>query len=172
MAGMPSILGFASCENHLGSLRSAEHHGPPRQHRRLQWKTFESGSQCYGCLRRSTIAAMRKSFWIVLALLVVCGAPVAHADSFTDGTLHFTVTSGSPAPTGSFVFDNTTNMYTSFKVDWDGAVFDFGSEFNGSNAVLENSGSWCATAPANFSGGSNCEPSTASLYCLRQSQQR
>jgi hypothetical protein len=26
---------------------------------------------------------MRKSFWIVLALLVVGGAPVAHADSFT-----------------------------------------------------------------------------------------
>ncbi len=39
------------------SIRSLcqEHHGPVRQHRRLPWKTFESGSQCYGCLRRSTI---------------------------------------------------------------------------------------------------------------------
>ena len=40
--------------------------------------------------------------------------PYAHADSFTDGTIDFTVTAGSPAPTGSFVFDNTTNSTNSF----------------------------------------------------------
>ena len=81
---------------------------------------------------------MRKSLWIVLALLVVVvGAPVARADSFTDGTINFTG-SGMPfvAPTGSFVFDNTTDKFTSFTVNWNGLTIDFASAANGLSSTI------------------------------------
>jgi len=69
---------------------------------------------------------MRKSLWIIFALILVAiAAPNMRADSFTDGTLNFTVVGGGPAPTGSFVFDNTTSTFTSFTVSWDGATWDF-----------------------------------------------
>lgn len=75
---------------------------------------------------------MRKSLWILLAVMVVAfSATNAHADSLTDGTINFTVTSGSPTPTGSFVFDNTTNSFSSFSVLWAGLVFDLTSSANG-----------------------------------------
>jgi hypothetical protein len=52
---------------------------------------------------------------------------VAHADDiFTDYTMAFTQTSGSPAPTsGQFIYDDTLNTFTSFTVNWDGRVLDF-----------------------------------------------
>ncbi len=79
---------------------------------------------------------MRKTLWITLSVFFVAIAvPTVHADSITDGTINFTVSSGSPAPTGSFVFDNTTNAFTAFTVDWDGLVFDFTGEANGLSAV-------------------------------------
>jgi hypothetical protein len=59
---------------------------------------------------------------LAVSFAAVC-TPYAHADSITDGTLYFTVTSGSPAPSASFVYDNTTGTMTSLTVDWDGAVF-------------------------------------------------
>ncbi len=70
---------------------------------------------------------MRKSLWIILAVLVVAiGAPNALADTITSGTLAFTLAGGvGIAPTaGSFTYDNTTNQFTSFTVVWDGLTFD------------------------------------------------
>ena len=72
-------------------------------------------------------------------------APGAHADSITNGTINFTVDNGSPTPTGSFVFDNTTSTFTSFTVDWDGAVFNFASILTLGD--LGSSGFWCVTGP-------------------------
>ena len=69
---------------------------------------------------------MRKSLWIILAVLIAAiGVPTAHADSITDGTFNFTA--GSPTPTGSFVWDNTTSTWNSFNIDWNGLVFSFAS---------------------------------------------
>ncbi len=95
---------------------------------------------------------MRKIFWSVLAVLFVgvC-APYAHADSITKGTLNFTVTQVGPfhgafTPTGSFLYDNTTNTLTSFTANWDGVVFDFAPLFTGVDlAVLGEGGNWVAS---------------------------
>ena len=88
---------------------------------------------------------------LCLVFALCLAAPNAVADSIIDGTLNFTVTSGSPSPTGSFVFDNTTNAFTSFTVDWDGVVYNYAAE-GITLASLGLSGSWCAYAPLNFSG--------------------
>lgn len=90
---------------------------------------------------------MRKCLSIVpAALFLAVGAPYAHADSITNGSLYFTVTSGSPAPTATFVYDDTTNTLTSFTVDWDGAVFNFASLIT--LTKLGSSGGWCAAGPS------------------------
>ena len=95
---------------------------------------------------------MRKLLWIMVALLstAVC-ASYSHADSFTYGTLNFTVTSTVPldlsvfTPTGAFAFDNTTNTLEFFTVSWNGAVFDFAPLFAGVDlAVLGEGGTWSA----------------------------
>jgi hypothetical protein len=90
---------------------------------------------------------MRRCVSIVVAMwfVAVC-APYAHADSITDGTLYFTVTSGSLAPIASFVYDDTTSSFTSFTVEWDGAVFNFASLLT--LAKLGTSGGWCAAGPS------------------------
>ena len=73
---------------------------------------------------------MRKSLWTIVSLLFVAfGAPAARADSLVDYTMVFTVGdtnegAGFP-PTGSFVFNTTTNKFTSFTVDWIMAGIDF-----------------------------------------------
>ena len=89
---------------------------------------------------------LRKSLWVILAVLVVAiGAPAAHADSTTDGTLNFTLTSGTTIPTGSFVFDNGTDTLTSYTLDWNGAEIDATSTFASVPlATLEGSGTWSA----------------------------
>lgn len=95
---------------------------------------------------------MRKFYWSVLALLFVgvC-APYAHADSITQGTLNFTVTAVGPfhgtfAPTGSFVYDDTTKTFASLTVKWDGVVFDLAPLFTGvALAVLDEGGNWAAS---------------------------
>jgi MYXO-CTERM domain-containing protein len=86
----------------------------------------------------------RLSIVLAVMLVAVC-APYAHADSITDGTLYFTVTSGSLAPTASFVYDNTTSSFTSFTVYWDGVAFNFASLLT--LTKLGSSGGWCAAAP-------------------------
>jgi hypothetical protein len=90
---------------------------------------------------------MRRCGSIVVAIwfVAVC-APYAHADSITDGTLYFTVTSGSLAPTASFVYDDTMSSFTSFTVEWDGAAFNFASLLT--LAKLGTSGGWCAAGPS------------------------
>jgi hypothetical protein len=85
---------------------------------------------------------------VAAALAIVICASFAHADTIIDGTFNFTVTSGSPAPTGSFMWDSTTSTWNSFTVDWDGAVFNFAPLFP-NLAVLATSGSWDAAGPAN-----------------------
>ncbi|MFY9730537.1 MAG: PEP-CTERM sorting domain-containing protein [Candidatus Acidiferrales bacterium] len=99
---------------------------------------------------------MRKSLWIILAvLLVAIGAPVSHADTSTDYTLSFILTDGSPnaASGGTVIFDNTTGLFTTFLVNWDGVVFDFSGD------SLPTSASWIACAS---SAGAAC-PSPASV---------
>jgi hypothetical protein len=93
---------------------------------------------------------MRETLWIVsvLFLLMTIGAPNAHADSITNGTINFTVSSGSPAPTGSFSFDNTTNAFTSVDVEWDGGEFLFSPLFGIVVPPTTTSGSWSAAGPS------------------------
>ncbi len=80
---------------------------------------------------------MRKSLWItVTVLFVTFGASSAYADSLIDYTIDFKVGIVSegiefpPPPTGSFVFDTTTNEFTSFTVDWIQGGIDFGFTFD------------------------------------------
>jgi hypothetical protein len=89
---------------------------------------------------------MRKSFWIMLAVLIAAiGVPTAHADSITNGTFNFTVTSGSPPPTGSFVWDSTKSTWNLFNIDWDGLVFNFAPLFPNLGA-LPTTGTWLGNA--------------------------
>jgi hypothetical protein len=89
---------------------------------------------------------------IVFALLIAVCPQKAQADTYTYGTLEFTVTSGSPTPTGSFTLDDTTNTFTSFTVNWDGAAFDFDGVLGSAIAL---SGYWCGQASL-FSAGIAC----------------
>jgi PEP-CTERM motif len=94
---------------------------------------------------------------VVCLVFAICfAAPTAHADSLTDGTINFTVTSGSPAPTGFFVFDNTTSTFTSFTVGWDGVIYNFGTS-GITLAELGSSGFWCAAGPVSLSPGCPAE---------------
>lgn len=93
---------------------------------------------------------MRKSLWIIVVVLFVAiAAPNAHADSSTDGTITFTVSSGGPIATGSFVFDDTTDTLTSYTVTWDGVLFNFQpllASIPVTLTELEDSGTWCGVA--------------------------
>jgi hypothetical protein len=78
---------------------------------------------------------MNRLTWprIAVAAAVCFLSPViAHAtDVFTDYTMAFTQTSGSPAPTsGQFVYDDTINTFASFTVNWDSEVLDFTAAAN------------------------------------------
>jgi hypothetical protein len=63
----------------------------------------------------------------VAAAVCFLSPVVAHAtDVFTDYTMAFTQTGGSPAPTsGQFIYDDTVNTFTSFTVNWNGEVLNF-----------------------------------------------
>jgi hypothetical protein len=63
----------------------------------------------------------------VAAAVCFLSPVVAHAtDVFTDYTIAFTQTGGSPAPTsGQFVYDDTINTFTSFTANWDSQVLNF-----------------------------------------------
>ena len=101
----------------------------------------------------------------VAALLLstaIC-APAAYADTIIDGTFDFTVPYGGPAPTGSFVFDSTTSVFTSFTIDWDGVVYDFTSPANIVGfATATQLGTWCAVAPE----GSVCAPALPGSFSI------
>lgn len=68
---------------------------------------------------------MRKPLWIIPVLLLFAAIGNAHADSFTYGAITFTVSSGGPTPTASFVIDDGTGQFTNFSVTWNGEVYDF-----------------------------------------------
>jgi len=81
---------------------------------------------------------MRKSLWIVALLLAVV-APSAYADTFTNYTITFMGPAGTLFPaSGSIVYDSTSgalNPFASFKVSWDGEVFDYTALANQFNYV-------------------------------------
>jgi hypothetical protein len=110
---------------------------------------------------------MRKSLWIILAVLLVAfGAPAAHADTVTDGILNFTLISGGPAPTaGSFVFDNSTGLFLSYTVSWDGAVYNFAPPANivGFAVATQTVGGFCGVGPA---GAPGCTPALPGSFSL------
>src|SRR5215472_8764592 len=89
----------------------------------------------------------------VLALLLALGARHAQADLIIDGTLNFTASSGSPTPTGAFVYDDTTNSVISYTMNWNGANYDVTTPLKilaPSIATLTQPGNWCATASKFF----------------------
>lgn len=90
---------------------------------------------------------MRKITWLAAQAVLAVSGTYAYADAIIDGTFNFTVTGGSPTPTGSFVWDSTTSTWNSFTVDWNGAVFNFAGII-GNLADLPTSGGWCAAGPA------------------------
>jgi len=95
----------------------------------------------------------------VLLFLACVGAPGAHA-ALVNATLDFTLTHGGPTPSGDFVFDTTTNLFTSFLVQWDGNTYDFASIANTDDyySFLPVSGQlWCAIGKVSlgFCGGND-----------------
>src|SRR5208337_5052398 len=100
---------------------------------------------------------MRKTLRIVplIALLsVFIGAPNAHADTTTTGTIKFTLTTcytispgycnNPSAATGSFVYDNTSNTFTSFTVTWHSLLYDFTAV---ANSFADPSATGCPSLP-------------------------
>lgn len=76
---------------------------------------------------------MRKSLWIILVLLLFAAmdAPKAHADVVTDYAITFTPPGFGTTPAPALVtYDNTTNLFTSFTLDWDGTSFDLTASAN------------------------------------------
>jgi hypothetical protein len=100
---------------------------------------------------------MRKSVWLSLAVLLLSiGAPYAHADAITSGTLSFSLGACCVAPTaGSFAYDNTTNKFTSFTVAWDGITFDLAS-----GATQANYLALTGATPSLLAWTGACLPST------------
>ena len=80
---------------------------------------------------------MRKSSWIVLALLVVCSAPVAHADTFTPT---FTCTSGCTTPPTA---PDVTFPSPALTITFQGLTFDF--DFLPSSNLPGDDYTWAAT---------------------------
>lgn len=99
---------------------------------------------------------MRKATLRVLPAFILCAgiiAPYAYADSIENGTINFSVATGSPAPTGSFILDTTTDTFESFNVEWDGQAWS-ASPLTLSSTDLNSflsGGTWCAAGPANDS---------------------
>jgi|SRR6516162_8580312 len=92
----------------------------------------------------------------VVATLTVC-APCADADSITDGTLNFGLEDGAPAPIASFVFDNTTNEFSSFFLEWDSAVYNVKASGLSIEELLSGR-FWCGAAPYSDPTAANCPP--------------
>jgi len=104
---------------------------------------------------------MCKSLWTIVTVLFVCiGVPTARADTFTERTINFRVTVGPvlDTPTGSFVFDNTTNLFTSFEVVWDSIGFDLAACANGKGEPGgTNECGFSSNGPASFLALTSCE---------------
>ena len=112
---------------------------------------------------------MRKSLWIMLAILFVAiGAPNAHADS-TDYTLSFILAMNGGSPNafsgGTVVLDNTTDTYTTFLVDWNGLSWDFSGN---TSANIPTTGSWggCALPGSTICGGGSAELGIGSAFLV------
>lgn len=95
---------------------------------------------------------MRKSLWIILALLLAAiGAPHAQADVMTNYTISFSGTGTLPT-SGSFTYDSTTPAFSSFIVVWDGLTFNLTSAANSPGIIGP-------TPPACISGDSGAAAS-------------
>ena len=117
--------------------------------------------------RRRGIWKMRKTLWIIPLLFAAISAPNVHADDDTDYTINFTLSPPGTLPTaGSFVYDNTTNTFVSFTVDWDGLVFDLTSSAN--SPLIISDGPPCisgATGPqATLALMTTCNSATPAAY--------
>lgn len=74
---------------------------------------------------------MRKTLWVILAVLIVgIGATSARADTITSYTITFTTSSGVAPTSGSFTYDSTTPLFTNFTVTWGGVIFNLTAEAN------------------------------------------
>lgn len=79
---------------------------------------------------------MLKNLIVICLLLIAVGAsPSAYADTLTTYTISFTVdptslTPSVPAPTGSFTYDSTNPLFSSFLVMWDGNTYDLTAAAN------------------------------------------
>jgi hypothetical protein len=89
--------------------------------------------------------SMSKGLLVASTVCALLGATAkANADDIVDGTFNFSVEAGI-APTGSFIFDTTTNQFVSLTVDWDGHVFNRDGLVGGVNSSdLTVPGTWCA----------------------------
>ncbi len=106
---------------------------------------------------------MRKSLWIA-ALLIAVVAPTAYADTFTNYTITFMGPAGTLFPaSGSIVYDSTAgalNPFASFKVSWDGEVFDYTAIANQFDVAVNT-----ASFSIQFTGGAYRIPYFADLEC-------
>lgn len=91
----------------------------------------------------------RKAAWIVWAtLILLIVAPCASA-TIIQGTLNFAVTSGGPTPTGSFVWNSTTQDW-SLAVNWDGVIYDPTLSSSATLTDFQHGGTWCAAGASSF----------------------
>ena len=88
---------------------------------------------------------IRKASTIAALLLAALFASNARADSITAYGINFVILLDELNPTippsGSFLYDNTTNQFTAFSVLWDGFSFDLTSSAN--SPYLFNGGPRC-----------------------------
>lgn len=133
---------------------------------------------------------LRYGFTLMAMVLLATAIPrAAQADQITDGTFNFTVSSGSPTPTGSFVWDNTTNKWNSWTVSWDGMTYDFAAANSGTSldSLLAGIGVfWCVAidspnqcsngafylggyAVPNPSGATNSQAAAIGTFTISQS---
>jgi hypothetical protein len=136
------------------------------------------------CQNAGFLLDLRGKLVLSVGLFVLMlGAPRASADTI-DGTINFTVTVKhnccytytGPAPTASFVYDNTSDTFSAFEVEWAGDVFDFTSLANSitdpsapPSSTLSTPGAafyyaltnasdptWCGGAPVTRTAQSGC----------------
>lgn len=104
----------------------------------------------------------------VLVTLVLLTPTAVRANAFIDGTLNFSVSAGSagaPTPTGSFVYDSTTKVFTSYAVLWNGVTYDFATPATivGFAAATNTGFGWCAVGPG---GAPFCSPALPGSFSL------
>ena len=73
--------------------------------------------------------SMRLMSVAAFCAMFTIGASQVRATLITDN-INFSLTGGSPAPSGSFTYNTTTNSFTTFTVSWAGILFDLTARVN------------------------------------------